>query len=230
MKWLIIVSILFGCVKNINYDIGQEYIGAKYVSDPLGEGINGFPDTDPLIRTDAFDCTTFVETAIAGGNLKRLTEIRYKDGNISFLNRNHFIETDWLRNNSDILEIISEKYADTDKRIVTVDKQNWFLKVHNIKANIPKQTVALEYIPYKNISYINNAEPLIVFFISGKSEKCDKIGTDLAVTHMGFLIPGGTLRHASSRYGVVMDTDFYEYIKHQAENKNNLGIMLVKIK
>lgn len=47
---------------------------------------------------------------------------------------------------------------------------------------------------------------------------------------MGFLLPNGILRHASSQYGRVMDVDFYEYVVTRAKNKNNIGITLVKIK
>lgn len=71
---------------------------------------------------------------------------------------------------------------------------------------------------------------MIVLFITGKSEKSGKIGTDLAVVHMGFLLPDGKLRHASSQYGKVMDTDFYEYAMNRAKNEQNIGIMLVSIK
>lgn len=48
---------------------------------------------------------------------------------------------------------------------------------------------------------------------------------------MGFLLPGGTVfRHASSSNGLVMDTDFSEYVQMRREMKNNIGIALVKIK
>ena len=73
-------------------------------------------------------------------------------------------------------------------------------------------------------------EPLIVLFISGNSKIYDKIGTDLAVTHVGFLLPNGKLRHASKIYKRVMDVDFTQYIENRMQNKTNIGIALVKIK
>ena len=228
MKFFIILLMLTGCVKVSNDDLGHQYVGAKYVLDPLGE--ETLPDTDPLIRTDAFDCTTFIETVLANGDVGKLTQIRYKDGKVNFLNRNHFIETDWLSNNADMVENISNKFAETEQRIVTIDKQNWLKKTHKIDAEFPKQTVALDYIPYNRLARIVTKEPLIVLFITGKSEKSAKIGTDLAVVHMGLLLPNGTLRHASSQYERVMDTDFYEYVLQRAKSKNNIGISLVKIK
>ena len=47
---------------------------------------------------------------------------------------------------------------------------------------------------------------------------------------MGFLLPNGILRHASSQYGRVMDTDFYNYMSERAKDDNNIGITLVRIK
>ena len=209
-------------------DIGCEYLGATYTADPLGEAMP--PDVDPLIRTDAFDCTTFVETALAGGNLKKLNKIRYKNGDVDFLNRNHFIETDWLINNAGLVENVSSEYGPTARRDVAIDKQNWMRVVHSINTDFAPLAVVLEYIPYEYVKNIRVAKPMIVLFISGKSEKNDKIGTDIAVRHMGFLLPNGMLRHASSQAGCVVDVDFDEYVQMRSADKNNIGIMLVEIK
>lgn len=217
---------LFGCTTQTF--IGEEYLGAKYMNSPLGEG--KAPDTDPLIRFDAFDCTTFVETALAHGDINKLNQIRYKDGNIDFLSRNHFTETDWLNNNKNLLENVSDLYGKTEIRTVVNDKQNWFLKTHNIKTNLKPQRAEIKYIPYKNIDTIETKETLVVLFIYNNPNMYDKIGSDLAVSHMGFLLPNGQLRHASKTYGRVMDTDFNKYIRQMAKNEHNIGITLVKIK
>lgn len=226
---MIIFAALCGCAATPqSFDMGAQYLGAKYVSDPLGEGAP--PDADPLIRTDAFDCTTFVETALADGDVDKLTKIRYADGAPDFLKRNHFIETDWLPNNAELVENVSAKYGAAQTRHVVIDKKSWLHAVHGIDAYVPIQSADLEYLPYSAFDKINNTEVLIVLFIAGNCQKCDKIGTDIAVVHMGFLLPGGVLRHASSAHGVVMDTDFYEYIAQRRKTKNNIGIALVKIK
>lgn len=224
-----IFAALCGCAATPqSFDIGAQYLGVKYVLDPLGEGVA--PDPDPLIRTDAFDCTTFVETVLANGDVDKLTKIRYKDGNPEFLARNHFIETDWLVNNADLVKNVSEQYGKAQIRHVVTDKKSWLRTVHNIDADAPMHSADLEYLPYSEFYKINNTEPLIVLFITGNCQKCAKIGTDIAVVHMGFLLPGGVLRHASSAHGRVMDTDFYEYIAQRKQTKNNIGIALVKIK
>lgn len=220
------LGLLIACVQSTPHYIGEEYVGAKYANGPLGEA--KAPDTDPLIRFDAFDCVTFVETALAKGDLEKLNKIRYKDGKVDFLTRNHFTELDWVQNNSDIVENVSSEYGKTKIRTVVIDKQNWFKKVHHIDVNIPRQTVDIEYIPYSEFDVIDNKEPLIVLFVVKYPN--NKIGTDLGVVHIGFLLPGNILRHASSDQGYVVDADFTEYVNSRKKAKNNLGIALLKIK
>ena len=223
---LLSVLLLIACVQSKPHYIGEEYVGAKYANGPLGEG--KAPDTDPLIRFDAFDCVTFVETALAKGDLEKLNKIRYKDGKVDFLTRNHFTELDWVQNNSDIVENVSSEYGKTKIRTVVIDKQNWFKKVHHIDVKIPRQTVDIEYIPYSEFDTIDNKEPLIVLFVVKYPN--NKIGTDLGVVHIGFLLPNNILRHASSDQGYVVDADFTEYVNSRKKAKNNLGIALLKIK
>ena len=121
-------------------------------------------------------------------------------------------------------------YGKTNVRTVVIDKQKWLKKVHGLEYKVSPKTINLDYIPYENLTNLKTKEPLIVLFITGNSGKSDKIGTDLAVVHMGFLLPNGILRHASSDAGKVVDVDFMDYAAKRAKNKNNLGITLVKIK
>ena len=222
---ILLALLLAGCSVGT---AGQSFLGARYISSPLGEGVA--PDDDPLIRYDAFDCTTFVETVLADGDLKKLNKIRYKNGEIDFLNRNHFIESDWLMNNADLVQNVSNKYGKTSVRNVRIDKTSWLKKVHNIDAEYDVIDVDLEYLPYTNIKTINANKVMIVLFVADKPKNRDIIGTDLAVYHMGLLLPNGVFRHASSTKKMVTDVEFNEYIVKQKQNKSNLGFVLVEIK
>lgn len=222
---LFVVFILAGCGNAPQ--IGDEYMGAKYVNDPLGEGCA--PDSDPLIRDDAFDCTTFVETVLAHGDVDTLNKIRYKNGEIDFINRNHFIETDWLPNNSNIVKNVSAQYGQTALRHVVINRAAWLRRMHNIDSDTAVMATDIEYIPYDNITTLKTDRPMIVLFIVGNTGKSDIIGTDLAVVHMGFLMPNGMLRHASSTAWRVVDVPVSEYIADRRQNKNNLGITLLEI-
>ncbi|MDO4423172.1 MAG: DUF1460 domain-containing protein [Pseudomonadota bacterium] len=224
---LFVVLFLVGCGMVPRLP-GHDFLGARYINSPLGEGCA--PDSDPLIRFDAFDCTTFVETVMANGDIETLNQIRYKDGKIGFLNRNHFIESDWLVNNSDRVQNVSADYAQTKIRSVIIDKRSWFKKVHNIDTDFKSVAVELEYIPYEFAKDLIIEKTMIVLFITDNADFRDKIGTDLAVVHMGLIMPNGVLRHASSERGAVVDVPFEEYVNARKKNKNNLGITLVEIK
>lgn len=83
--------------------VTEPFLDAPYVLSALGEGPGATPDADPRMRFDAFDCTTFVETALALALADDLAQarvlldaIRYKDAEVSFLARRHFPEAEWI--------------------------------------------------------------------------------------------------------------------------------------
>jgi hypothetical protein len=84
------------------------FLGKPYVLDPAGEGANGTVDRDPVIRVDAFDCQTYVETVLALARAadgrsaaEELLAIRYRHSPPSFGDRLHFPETDWIPVNTE---------------------------------------------------------------------------------------------------------------------------------
>ena len=87
-------------------DISSQFIGKPYLLGALGEGKSGAYDQSPLYRFDAFDCETYVDTvlALALANdaatfKKRINQIRYREGHVSYVDRNHFTCLDWNQNN-----------------------------------------------------------------------------------------------------------------------------------
>ena len=103
-------------------------------------------------------------------------------------------------------------------------------KVHDIDVNFEPEDVEIEYIPYENLGEFVPDAPMIVLFVTDNPELRDKIGTDLAVVHMGLWLPNGMLRHASSSQGAVVDVDMNQYVQIRMRDKTNLGIALVEIK
>jgi hypothetical protein len=83
--------------------VTRPFLDAPYVLSPLGEGKGAPPDEDPRLRFDAFDCTTFVETALAlalSSDLDEATRsldiIRYREARPTFPDRRHFPEAEWI--------------------------------------------------------------------------------------------------------------------------------------
>ena len=121
--------------------ISGTLLGKPYLLGALGEGPKGYYHQNPLYRMDAFDCETYVDTVLAlalAHNLNQfkqyINHIRYRDGQVSFIHRNHFTCLDWNKNNQhqgfikDITDTIRDKHQ---KPIVKyahalIDKPSWY--------------------------------------------------------------------------------------------------------
>lgn len=120
--------------------LNKIFINKPYEFNALGEGKYGEFDDYPLYRTDTFDCETYVDTLIAldlATDLQSfkdiMIKIRYKNGNVSFVDRNHFTCLDWNTNNQkqnithDITHNIKLGNKDITKDANTyIDKPNWY--------------------------------------------------------------------------------------------------------
>ena len=115
-----------------------------YLDGSLGEGLEGRYSQRPLYRFDGFNCTTFIETVLA----LALTEpsdftttiadfdafmkaIRYEDGQVAFLTRNHFPSADWVPNNV-ATGLLSDVTDDTSlfgggrTAVAWINKPGWY--------------------------------------------------------------------------------------------------------
>lgn len=121
--------------------ISNHFSGAVYVLGSLGEGPKAKFDQFPQYRVDAFDCDTYVNTVLSlalANSLESFKQClkltRYKNGNVSYINRNHFTSIDWNKNNQQrgILKDITLSIKNQEKQSVAVfadaliDKPNWY--------------------------------------------------------------------------------------------------------
>jgi hypothetical protein len=125
------------------------FVGTKYSDYALGEGDSGKYDRNPRFRTDAFNCTTFVETVMAlalshdvSGFEKTLDRIRYRKGEVSFATRNHFPCADWIPNNTaeGFLTDITARIAGpigVKTATALVDRRGWFENLPPSAIQIP---------------------------------------------------------------------------------------------
>ncbi len=132
--------------------ISAQFLGTPYELNALGEGPKGYFDQAPFIRTDAFDCETFVDTVLAMAFATDKTKatdwmrrIRYKNGNVGLIHRNHFMCLDWIPNNQKqgFIKDITTSIAPQNQiqwAIAVVDKAAWYQhfplkRIHLIKAS-----------------------------------------------------------------------------------------------
>ena len=98
----------------------KQMLGVPYVAGTL----DGNEEEQLVIRTDALDCTTFVETVLAlciadkreersfAGFKKALTDVRYRDGHLDgYASRLHYF-SDWIRNN-ELMGFVKECTSET---------------------------------------------------------------------------------------------------------------------
>ena len=116
--------------------VSAAFLGTPYRLGPMGEGADGEFDRGPLYSFRELDCTTFVEEVMAlslEADLEKakalLQRIRYKGGQVSYVERNHFPEADWLPNNqaAGLLKDISLEVAGTRAEVShkRISKRAW---------------------------------------------------------------------------------------------------------
>ncbi len=191
---------------------GRFFLDYPYIDSPLGEG-----DITPRIRTDGFDCMTYVETCLAlalsdsaDSILGNLDRIRYRNGIVDFEHRNHFVSIDWLPNNSWLLHPLEESADSVIER--NIDRAGFFEKqgrVFRENSGLPAvQSVKSKIITPLRIGEMppQKLDSTIIMF-AGKLDW-------LVVSHMGLLFEEDgevLLYHASSVSRKIVRLPLGEY-------------------
>jgi hypothetical protein len=133
----------------------RKRVGQPYDMYLLGEFPYEVYDPQPLFQLAKSDCVVFCEHTYAmalSGDWKEffqtLQKIRYKNGEIGMLTRNHYTEADWNKNNSWLVEDVTSKLGATTvtKYRERIDRETFFGKF-GIGKGIPVQMLEDDYIP-----------------------------------------------------------------------------------
>ncbi len=145
-----------------------KHIARKNLAQPyrlflLGEFPFELTDPEPLFNLKESDCVVFAEHTYAmalgwdwASFFAILQRIRYKNGEIGLLTRNHYTELDWNINNSWLLEDITQELA-ADKAVsvyTEYDKSKFFKKNWGIDVKELKEALTWYYIPYEILPQI----------------------------------------------------------------------------
>lgn len=121
--------------------ISGQFLGVPYLLGSLGEGPKAFYDQFPQYRVDAFDCDTYVNTVLSLALANSLVSFqqcikntRYKNGVVSYIQRNHFTGLDWNQNNQQmgLLKDITLNFKDQNHQPVAkmaeavINKPKWY--------------------------------------------------------------------------------------------------------
>ena len=117
--------------KELSFDqslrqVVEDSVGTEYNGGPLSEGGAGAYDADPLVDLKRVDCVTFVEQSVALSiapdfeeMVEQLQQIRYKNGKINYEARNHFMISDWIRNNPFCQDVTTQLGVKAPYRVKT---------------------------------------------------------------------------------------------------------------
>lgn len=218
--------------------VSKQFIGVRYAMDPLGEGTG--VDADPIIRSDVFDCVTYVETSMAyatpGDPIENKIKISYLDANPSYIYRKHFWEMDQAQ--SGTMTDITSKLGTPVKYVSgTIDKNSWFAKKNPpVKTDFETQKITLSYIASADIPKISMKRlprVSIIGIIADSKDMPAQIGTNNWNRHVGFIVRDGdkvVVRHASYVAGKVIEQSWNDFINYQMVLKNRIGIKIWEIK
>jgi hypothetical protein len=180
--------------------ISNHFKGAPYRLGALGEGSKARYDQFPRYRVDAFDCDTYVNTVLAlalANSVDMFKQCnafnRYKNGEVSYINRNHFTSIDWNKNNQQrgvLLDITLSIHNSKHQSVAQfakaiIDKPNWYahktlkvIRLFNTTSSINQNRLAelkskghslgitLSKIPYIPLAtlFLPNGEPDLYLF------------------------------------------------------------------
>ncbi len=131
--------------------ISQHCLGKPYENEPLGEGIGGTYNQEPLFRTDKFDCLTYVSTVTAMALAHTfndfttiLKKINYQNGDVSFQTRNHIASLDWIPNNvaNGIITPLTAQIAGKNCQVASalIDKKSWYEHLSHSRIKLRHQS------------------------------------------------------------------------------------------
>ena len=209
--------------------LSAHFIGVPYVLNPLGEGF-GF-DPDPILRNDAFDCVTFVETVMAkarsGSIVENKIAISYIDGNLDWASRRHFFEVDHYAGTMVLVrDMMTHAHVGTIDRCEFLRRQN-----PDVICDVPPHEFMLPYVPGYEIGRIRlpRNDAFVVGVVWDNPRLRATIGSDVLISHVGLLIVRdgvAVVRHASSAAGMVVEESWEEFTMRQMALPHRIGITL----
>jgi hypothetical protein len=210
-------------------------VGAPYAASPLGEGTA--PDPDPRFRLDAFDCMTFVETAVALSSAatledarRALDDVRY-GAEPAYASRNHEVLSQWLPSNvrkgwlAEATVDLAGASARTAAKEYTA--ASW-LAVRAAgraipalpRGRLPLGRFEVRIVPPADVPRLSATLPAGALVFVVRADVADRA---TRVTHAGLVVggPGGAprVRHATSSKGVgrVIEEPLDRFLRRQAQ-------------
>lgn len=144
--------------------LGRKNIGQPYEIYLLGEFPYEIHDPQPLFCLDRSDCVVFSEHTYAmalahdwPSFFRTLLRLRYRDGQIGYMTRNHWTERDWVTNNSWLIEDINREIGGGDAWRTyeqQLRRNVFFMRRAGLGADLATEELTFDYIPVENLERV----------------------------------------------------------------------------
>lgn len=206
--------------------IGRKNLGQPYDMYLLGEFPFETYDPQPLYSLEKSDCVVFSEHSYAmalsddwPSFFAMLQRIRYKNGQIGVVTRNHYTEADWDQNNSWLVRDISGELAGDDTRYYnqTVNRSRFLKGRYDLETDIPVEKIEVSYVPHEKVPEISDQlrNGDFVNVIVGREDG------GLWATHTGLIAiaDDGTVNFLHSTSPRVREQSLQSYIDNAIDKK-----------
>ena len=214
------------------------FLGTDYAGGPLGEGEGATPDPDPRVDFDRSDCVTYLEQCLAlaveprfgaGRFLDALDAIRYRDGEVTFAARNHYVVRDWIPANDWLVRDVTEEVgaARTERVTRTIDRAE-FLREQGVEPRPgldDARAATISIVPSDSLAAVrgNLLSGDLLFWVGRKE--------GIFALHSGLVVHDARgdvrFRHASSSAGKVTDEPLLEYAERSTFDR---GVIVLRIR
>src|SRR5439155_774066 len=211
--------------------LARKNIGQPYEIYLLGEFPYELYDPDPMYCLEKSDCVTFVEHTYAmalshdwPSFFRTLQRLRYKDGKVAMLTRNHESVADWDPNNAWLFEEITAK-LDGGKAAVPMHmtwKPSKFFARWNIGQDMPDIVVESTYIPRDHVPSVlaELKDGDVVHIVRGNAK-------EQYVGHFGIVAhgPKGEVNMVHSAEPAVREQGIQDFL---ARDEKALGLKILR--
>jgi hypothetical protein len=213
--------------------LARQAIGQPYEIYLLGEWPYEMHDPDPVYCLTKSDCLVFTEHMYAMALsadwwtfLQTLQRIRYRDGQIGMLTRNHYTVPEWNRHNAFFLEDVTENLGGgaVTVELRQVCRRARFFKQFGIGQDIPDEPIEDRYIPKDRLPEVldelRNGDFVNIIRGNEDSQWCG---------HTGFVAIGedGTVNFLHSARPRVREQSLVEYVNG---DRRCLGVKFLRLR
>jgi len=215
--------------------LARKNLGQPYELYLLGEMPFETHDPQPLYCLGKSDCLVFIEHIYAmalsrdwPGFMRLLQRIRYRDGEIGVVTRNHYTETDWNPSNRWLVrDITAELAGDKAARFQgRVDRSRFLRNRYKLETSIPVVEHEQVFLPYAEIDRARahlregDAINLVRGVVKPGDPLTDTFGGNAWIGHVGLIArgPDGALHVIHSAEPAVREETIDELIARETKD------------